>query len=35
MDILANHIQSQAFRRQVADLRGYESTHTGQQIHLQ
>jgi putative molybdopterin biosynthesis protein len=34
LDILAHHVQSGAFRRNVAGLRGYESTHTGQQIHL-
>jgi putative molybdopterin biosynthesis protein len=34
LEILADHVQSLAFRRQVAGLSGYESTHTGEQIHL-
>jgi putative molybdopterin biosynthesis protein len=34
LDILADHVQSGAFRRNVEGMRGYESTQTGRQIHL-
>ncbi|MCJ7622428.1 MAG: substrate-binding domain-containing protein [Anaerolineaceae bacterium] len=34
MDILLNFIQSGDFRHQLAELRGYESTHTGELVAL-